>query len=174
MENIYLIVAPSGAGKTTLVDNLSLCGLKVLDSYTTRPKRDAHEGGHVFVSKEEFDALEDRVAYTLYNGYEYCATSKQVENSDLYVIDPAGVDEFRTLYRGKKGVVVFALDCSAAERVKRMRKRGDKWVDIKDRILNDNIAFADMKSYADKVFNAKRSEKDLAKEVMSCIREEEE
>ena len=60
MNNIYLIVGCSGSGKTTIVNSLeNKYGLKSIQSYTTRPKRSDDETGHIFISDEEYDKLED-------------------------------------------------------------------------------------------------------------------
>jgi len=59
--NLYIIAAPSGAGKTTLVNALTdtLSGLTVSISHTTRAKRPGEEHGknYYFVSKKEFERL---------------------------------------------------------------------------------------------------------------------
>ena len=105
MNTIFLIIAPSGAGKTTLAGQLEkMYGLQSIQSYTTRPPRYDGETGHIFVSDKEFDELKDMVAYTEFCGHRYCATAEQVENNDLYVIDPKGVEYFRQAYHGNKQI----------------------------------------------------------------------
>ena len=100
MKNIYLIVGCSGSGKTTITEQLEQkYGLKSIQSYTTRKPRYDGESGHTFVSDEEFDKLTDMVAYTEFAGNRYCAIAEQVENNDLYIIDPKGVDFFMKSYK---------------------------------------------------------------------------
>ena len=83
MKNIYLIVAPSGAGKTTVTELLETnYGFKSIQSYTTRPPRYDGETGHIFVSDKDFDKLTDIVAFTEFAGNRYCATAQQVEEND--------------------------------------------------------------------------------------------
>lgn len=59
--NLYVIAAPSGTGKTTLVEALvdSLPKITVSISHTTRPKRANEENGinYYFVDNQEFDAM---------------------------------------------------------------------------------------------------------------------
>lgn len=59
--NLYVISAPSGAGKTTLVKALveSLPGITVSISHTTRPKRPAevHGVNYYFIGKDEFNQM---------------------------------------------------------------------------------------------------------------------
>ena len=58
MSNVYIISAPSGAGKTSLVKGLcnSLAFLKPSVSYTTRKIRESEVDGkdYIFVSREDF------------------------------------------------------------------------------------------------------------------------
>ena len=70
MKNIYLLVGPSGSGKSSIAEKLQEeYGYKQVYSYTERPPRSSTEKGHVFVTPEEFDELGTLCAYTIYNGY---------------------------------------------------------------------------------------------------------
>lgn len=89
----YLIVGRSCVGKSTLAQKLEIAGLKTVKSYTTRPKRDNNDNDHIFITPDEAKTFTDRVANTTINGYEYFSTREQVENSDIYIIDPIGVYE---------------------------------------------------------------------------------
>lgn len=147
MKNIYLIVGPSGSGKTTIANALhERYGLNVIESYTTRPPRYPGEGGHIFVSNEEFDKLGEMVAYTEYNGYRYGVTSEIVDQNDIYVIDPPGVEHMRKHYHGDKRIITIGLNVSETIRALRMMKRGDSIDDILQRIEVDSKWF-DNSSY---------------------------
>ena len=152
MKNIYLIVGCSGSGKTAITEKLKeLYNLKSIQSYTTRQPRYEGETGHTFVSDEEFDKLTDMVAYTEFAGNRYCATAEQVENNDLYVIDPNGVDYFIKSYKGKKTPKIIFIDSNLNVRYERMVKRaedkGDAFLTAVDkalnRIKNDVVEFYD-------------------------------
>lgn len=124
MKNIYLIVAPSGAGKTTIADILEKqYGLRSIRSYTTRQPRYEGETGHIFVTDAEFDDLKNIVAYTEFAGCRYCATAQQVDENDLYVIDPKGVEYFRKHYKGDKNVKVIFINSGVSARYERMVAR---------------------------------------------------
>lgn len=152
MRHIFLIIGCSGSGKTAITEKLEeLYHLKSIQSYTTRPPRYDGETGHTFVSNEEFDELTDRVGYTEFAGFRYCATSEQVENNDLYVIDPKGVDFFMNAYKGSKKPEIIFIDSDLTTRYNRMVKRaeekGDTFLNAVDkalsRIKTDVIEFYD-------------------------------
>ena len=124
---IFLIVGCSGSGKTTITEQLEQkYGLKSIQSYTTRPKRSENEAGHIFVTDAEFDKLTDMVAYTKFDNNQYCAITEQVENNDLYVIDPKGIEYFREHYHGNKGIKIIYIDSSLSTRYERMKKRAEE------------------------------------------------
>ena len=64
-------------------------GMARLRSYATRPPRFECEDTHVFIDDAD---IPDKVAVTQIGPYEYFATRQQVLASDIYVIDPRGVD----------------------------------------------------------------------------------
>ena len=123
---IFLIVGCSGSGKTTIAEQLEQkYGLKSIQSYTTRKPRYDGESGHTFVSDEEFDKLTDMVAYTEFAGNRYCATAEQVENNDLYIIDPKGVDFFMKAYKGSKTPKIIFISSNLTTRYERMVGRAE-------------------------------------------------
>ena len=123
---IFLIVGCSGSGKTTITEQLEQkYGLKSIQSYTTRKPRYEGETGHIFISDEEFDKITDMVAYTEFAGNRYCATAEQVENNDLYIIDPKGVDFFMKAYKGSKTPKIIFISSNLTTRYERMVERAE-------------------------------------------------
>ena len=123
---IFLIVGCSGSGKTTITEQLEQkYGLKSIQSYTTRKPRYEGETGHIFISDEEFDKITDMVAYTEFAGNRYCATAEQVENNDLYIIDPKGVDFFMKAYKGSKTPKIIFISSNLTTRYERMVGRAE-------------------------------------------------
>lgn len=175
MKNIYCIVGVSGSGKTTLAELLEgKYGLKTVQSYTTRPQRYEGETGHIFVTKEEFDALGEMCAYTNFAGNEYGVTADLVDACDTYVIDVAGVKYLKEKYHGEKSIRTIALRCSEAVVRNRMAARGDSEEKINERIEHDFFAFMDIGDVADVNFDVTLlTPENLADKVFEYILEQE-
>lgn len=172
MKNLYCIVGPSGAGKTTIVEELyRRFGYKAVASYTTRPPRCEGEEGHVFVNDVQFDALTDKVAFTEFSGYRYCVTRAQLADCDLYVIDPAGIKELLRHDIGKQ-VRVIGI-CAGFDVLKeRMQARGDAGEAIEKRLTHDKEAFKEMTDIADVVFQNNCLDRTI-RDICTYIKEEE-
>jgi len=89
---MILLVGKSGSGKDFFV---TLFGLKPVVSRTTRKPRpgEINEIHKIFVSKEDFKTYgrENMLAYTVFDGEEYCALEIDFKGKNVYVIDPSGV-----------------------------------------------------------------------------------
>ena len=142
MDVLILIVGKSGSGKDTIVKYLcNKYNYTQLKSYTTRNKRSETEDTHIFITEEEFNKLDNIVAYTEFNNYRYCATQEQCDNSDFYIIDPDGVDYFKEKYNGNKTPIIIYMDVPFVKRFKRMLERGDSIKSAIKRILYDREKF---------------------------------
>lgn len=102
------------------------------------------------MTDDEFDGLNDIVAYGEFGGYRYCATGEQVDHSDIYVIDAQGVKFFKRKYRGTKIPVVVYLKVPAVQRFKRLIKRDGLRKGLR-RWLNDIPHFWKAKEFSDYV-----------------------
>lgn len=141
----------------------------MLESYTTRPKRTPDEKGHIFVNDLEFEKYKDDLcAYTEFDGYKYWATNKQVDECDIYIIDPAGVEYFKTQYKGDKYPLTIELLADKKTRRQRMFNRGDSKKDVERRLKHDKAAFKDFN--ADVKINANLSIEEVVSNVDFAIR----
>jgi len=131
---LFIVSAPSGGGKTTLVKALLKAepGLKLSVSYTTRPPRQGEANGrdYHFVSPPKFERmleagefLESAVIY----GHSYGTSQKWIErelarNRDVLLeIDWQGAQQVRKLMRGV--VSIFIMPPSLKVLAARLRKR---------------------------------------------------
>src|SRR3990167_1443216 len=132
--NLYVIAAPSGAGKTSLVKALTekVDDLAVSISHTTRAMRPNEQDGvnYFFVNKETFTAMADRGEFLEHaNVFEHCyGTSKQwVENTlhhgiDVILeIDWQGHQQIKKIFPASIGI--FILPPSINDLRDRLHKR---------------------------------------------------
>lgn len=93
-NDLTLIIGRSGTGKSTLEEKLCRnYNLKSIKSYSTRPKRSPDEDSHIFINPSDVDKYPNKIATTTINGNFYFATKEQLDESQLYVIDPIGLYE---------------------------------------------------------------------------------
>lgn len=88
----------------------------------------------------EYAKLSDIVAETVFDGYEYCATASQVDEADIYIIDPDGVNSFINKYRGFKKPIIINITLDRDERFRRMRMR-DGEEKAEKRLRHDDVVF---------------------------------
>lgn len=140
MKPLFLLVGKSASGKTTVAEYLEKeKGMKSVQSYSTRLPRYEGETGHIFVTNEEFDKLENIIAYTEYHGHRYCSTKEQLDESDIYVVDPPGVETLLERYKEKdRAVCIIFFATSLRTRIDRMRNRGNSSDFIVSRLYNDS------------------------------------
>lgn len=133
--SLYIISAPSGTGKTSLVKGLidSLSNVKVSISHTTRPMRPGELDGinYHFISKEQFEEMIQKNEFLEYaNVYgNYYGTSKSwVENTlqqglDVILeIEWQGAKQIRQQFPNTISIFILPPDPDALEQ--RLRARG--------------------------------------------------
>ena len=132
---LFVITAPSGAGKTSLIEALLKAdpSLKLSISYTTRAPRPGEKNAvdYHFVDDATFVAMKGRGEFledAEVHGYRY-GTSKKVitdalaRGEDLILeIDWQGAQQVRAVYPDCVGI--FILPPSIEELERRMRSRG--------------------------------------------------
>ena len=133
--HLFLVTAPSGAGKTSLVRALlnDHPNLKFSISYTTRPQRPTEKAGHDyhFVKKDEFERmvkagefLEHAQVFDNYYGTARATVESELKagRDVLLEIDWQGAAQVRKLMA--EAVSIFILPPSRAELERRLRTRG--------------------------------------------------
>ena len=113
--------------------------MKLVQSYSTRLPRYEGETGHIFVTDEEFDKLENIIGYTEYHGHRYCSTKEQLDEADIYVVDPPGVETLLERYKKEdRTICIIYFSARLRTRIERMNNRGDAAVNIVGRLYNDS------------------------------------
>lgn len=118
--NLFVIAAPSGAGKTTLVKALTdtMDGIIVSISHTTRPKRPGEEHGtnYYFTDKAEFERMlahGDFLEHAVIFGNLYGTSKSWVEKTlaqgvDVILeIDWQGYRQIKQLFPDAIGIFIF-------------------------------------------------------------------
>lgn len=153
-KTIFCILGESGSGKDTLVEYTLKefkLDLKPVLSYTDRPIRQGEQNGkeHVFLSKEEMTEFlnsnkKDIAAYTQIGetGYRYCAMTSVIDRSDIYIIDPNGLKEFKERTGDRYNIVSIYIDCPLKERRKRTEGRSDAASKFEARVAAESDQFA--------------------------------
>ena len=149
-EHVLLcVMAESSAGKDTLVNKLcERTGYRQLISYSTRPRRVNEGDTHIFVTEEEYQQMFEVgqvAAYTEINGYKYWCTIDQLYSSEIYVIDPLGVDVLKQLNLPNIRIVSVYINVPEDIRKERAKSRGDDMNTYRRRSLSERQQFRDMK-----------------------------
>ena len=139
--NVYVVAAPSGAGKSSLVKALMELDAAVRPSvsHTTRPPRgqekDVRE--YHFVSDEAFDALIQQEAFLEWatvHGHRYGTSRDSIEQriaqgADVVLeIDYQGALQIKKIFAN--AVLIFILPPSWDELRSRLQNRGEDSLDV--------------------------------------------
>ena len=157
--NLFVVAAPSGAGKSSLVKALmELDGqIKPSVSHTTRPPRGQEKHGreYYFVSPPEFDAMvvaEAFVEWAHVHGQRYGTSKKAIEDrmasgGDVVLeIDFQGALQIKKIYAN--AVLIFILPPSWEELRARLERRGEDTPEVIDlRLRNAAIEMAQAREF---------------------------
>jgi len=139
--NLFVVAAPSGAGKSSLVKALMELDSQVQPSvsHTTRAPRGQEKHGreYFFVSPQEFDTMvlsDAFVEWAHVHGQRYGTSKKMIEDrmaqgADVVLeIDYQGAIQIKRMYAN--AVLIFILPPSWEELRSRLERRGEDAPDI--------------------------------------------
>jgi len=134
-RDLFVVTAPSGTGKTTLIRRLlaDLDGIDFSVSYTTRPRRPGETEGvdYHFVDRAAFDRMVGDGGFLEWaevHGQRYGTSARLVDASlaagrdVLLDVDTQGAASVRRLRAGAVLIFILPPDFGALER--RLRERG--------------------------------------------------
>jgi guanylate kinase len=181
MENdskLFVIAAPSGTGKTTLVQTLlkrnpNLC---FSISYTTRKRRDNESNGkdYIFVDTGEFQKLRDNnqflesaVVFDNYYGTSRVQINKKLSKGKnmLLEIDWQGAQQVKQSMPGS--ILIFIFPPSLEELEKRLRNRKTETDIIIEKRLKS--ALKDMSHWEEFDYCIINDDLDKTVEELECI-----
>jgi guanylate kinase len=155
---LFIVSAPSGTGKTTLVERLVqiLPNLRMSRSYTSRPARPGERDGvdYNFISRTEFDAMIARREFLEYaDVFGNCYGTSSVDTEQLLadgqdvvlVIDVQGARQVRQ--RGIDHTAIFVMPPSFQILEQRLRGRSQDTEEQMQRRLT--TARAEVGSYGE-------------------------
>jgi len=148
--NLYIVTAPSGAGKTSLVKALieSTNDITASISHTTRPMRPGETNGkdYHFVSKDEFlnmekagDFIEHAEVFDNYYGSSRRGMNDQLKlGSDVILeIDWQGAQQVKKVFPKSTGI--FILPPSKETLIERLHSRGQDSKEVIQRRTEEAI-----------------------------------
>ena len=175
---LYIISAPSGAGKTSLVKELisDSKDIMVSVSHTTRSMRPGEQDGvdYHFIDKDAFVSMVEHSAFLEHAKVfdNYYGTSQQhverqlLNGKDVILeIDWQGARQVRRLIQDSQSI--FVLPPSAAALKERLQKRGQDDDDVIDRRMLD--AVNEMSHYAEFDYLVVNDDFDQALQDLKCI-----
>lgn len=169
MKTLFLIVGQSSVGKDSIANKLEENNFKVLKSYATRPCRVEEGNTHRFIDKSEVEQYRDNmIAYTKIGEYEYFATKDQLHDSDIYIIDPQGVEYLKSKSKDIRLVTIF-INVSVDERIHRAVERGDRAEAIIKRIFAEEEQFSEFKETANFDYSVCNKDFNKAYEIVEFI-----
>jgi guanylate kinase len=146
--NLFVVAAPSGAGKSSLVNALMEVDSRLAHSvsHTTRPPRgqEVHGREYYFVSNEQFDAMVAQdmfLEWAKVHGNRYGTSRHAIEEriaqgGDIILeIDYQGALQVKRLFRN--AILIFILPPSWEELKSRLQRRGEDAPQvIEQRLIN--------------------------------------
>jgi guanylate kinase len=157
--NLFVVAAPSGAGKSSLVKALLELDSRVQPSvsHTTRPPRGQEKHGreYFFVSPQDFDGMvlaDGFVEWAFVHGHRYGTSKKAIEEriaqgADVILeIDFQGALQIKRIF--SNAVLIFILPPSWQELRARLQRRGeDSPEDIELRLRNAGEEMAKVQDF---------------------------
>jgi guanylate kinase len=156
--SLFVVSAPSGAGKTTLCHKIceTVAGIKHSVSYTTRKPRAGEIDGihYIFVDEDEFRSMISEgefIEWAEVHGNFYGTSKKQIEQmvcsgiDAILDIDVQGAKQIRENLSAVNNVLIFVLPPSMEALKQRLSGRGTDSVEVIAKRLKN--AIGEIKEY---------------------------
>lgn len=145
MNKLFIVSAPSGSGKTSIMREVMGQENEVV-SFTTREKRDGEIEGkdYIYISKDKFNEYmksDNIIESTSYppnseNCNYYGITADELygkldKNHSFIIVDYDGMKQLKMIY---PNIVTIYIHCDKEDAIKNMIGRGDKRSNIDSRV----------------------------------------
>ena len=159
---LILIISETRGGKDTVAERLhQLFNFKPVCSYTTRPMRPGEINGveHWFIDEDEAKILletktiiakteivDDKTKAEFaargeeYKGYTYFATDENVQDADVYIINPKGIEDLKKNHPEIPTTTIF-IQTSKTNRKDRAIAAGNDLIAFEKRCLDEHVEF---------------------------------
>lgn len=159
---LFILTGQTLSGKTTLAKQLQKeLGLKIITTYTTRPKRENEVNGldYYFVDRQEIESdkyVGHRYFYTKYRQEPFIYAIFQDDlfpfNDSLIISDPKGVRAIKDIVGSTQTTTIY-IDANKDLLIERGKERGDSIEEVYRRLKVDRDDFISAKYYADIVLD---------------------
>lgn len=158
--------------------------LKPVCSYTNREPRAKEVNGreHWFVSKEEFNKIKESTLVAAYTkieaknpqtpGYEYCALLKDIEDADIYIVDPNGIEYLQSKFPDLVLTIIYINACKDVRKRRAVARDSKGEQAFEDRYQNEHEQFSEFLNaykYDYLIVNENISKEELFKTVDNIL-----
>jgi guanylate kinase len=180
-NTLFIISAPSGAGKTTIMRKAMGSKVETL-SYTTRIIRENEKDGvdYHFISKERFEEIDktgDMIEKTKYppndpNGNFYGVSwdevKKKLNKGDAYIIvDSNGMEQLKAIH---DNCVTIWIYTSKEDAIANMLARGDSQHNVRERMKTFDLEQTHRTKYDYVITNEYGKIKDTIKIIKAIVK----
>jgi len=128
-KTIFCIVGESGSGKDTLVEY-------TLKEFKIRPTPVV-----LYIDREKRESE----TYNQVGDTRYCTLLSDLEESDICIINPNGLNELKSKYGDRFNFVIVYIDCPYTERRNRSENRSDFNSSFEKRALVESEQFSELR-----------------------------
>lgn len=116
-----LLVGRIGSGTTALKEKLAEKGMSPVRTYTTRPKNNEDENGHIFINESDIDNYPEKAIEMNFDGNTYFATKRQLEENDVIIVNPDSVAKIAK-YHPKMAFAVIYVETDSSDTGMKVRQ----------------------------------------------------
>ena len=157
MNKRIILVGKAASGKDYFRDFLTICGLKISISHTTRPMREGEANGvdYHFISEYKFNSMiveDEFFENKTFNGWQYGTANAEIMGAEVFIFTPSGIRSLPNTFLDESYIVYFNID--EEYRLARLLQRSD--VDsIARRLKADEIDFLGFDEFDLEITNPK-------------------